>query len=253
MPQIMFCNELEQCFDMLARQGFDGVDLFFPNPREMDAREVRQWLDRAGLSVTMLAAQGDLMDDGLFLNNSVQLPELLERSRYHLEQCAELGAMPNIGFLRGRHEGRADSLRHMADGLAAYAALAADMGVKVLLEPICRYEIDSIHTAAQALELCRQAGSPGNVSLLLDLFHMNMEEPSLCGAIAASRGHIGHVHFVDNTRAVPGRGCLPLQDIVSCLRQGGYEGYLGIEAIPGPDPAAEARDGLDFTRLLLRA
>ena len=63
-------------------------------------------------------------------------------------------------------------------------------GVDVLLEPICRYEIDSIHTTDQAIDLCERAGKPANLGLLLDLFHMNIEEASVCGAICLSLIHI---------------------------------------------------------------
>ena len=181
MPQIMFAGDLEARCAFLAGIGYDGIDLYFPDPKGTDAHAVRSALDRCGLRATMLAAQGDLMADGLYLNDAGRLPELLERSKRHLEQCALLGAMPNIGFIRGWHRNSPDSLPRMADGLAAYCELATSFGVDVLLEPICRYEIDSIHTTDQAIDLCERAGRPGNLGLLLDLFHMNIEEASVCG------------------------------------------------------------------------
>lgn len=254
MPQIMFAGRFEEHCRLLAAIGYEGVDLFFPDPVNADAGAARRILEGCGLRATMLAAAGDLMADGLFLNDPSRRAELLERSRPHLEMAAQLGAMPNVGFLRGRHKGQpAESLRHMADGLAAYCELAQRMGVDVLLEPICRYEIDSILTTDQAIGLCALAGSPSNLGLLLDLFHMNIEEPSLCGAICRAGRLIRHVHFVDNTRAVPGMGCLNLQDVIACLKAVGYEGFLGIEAVPGPAPEEEARSGLAFTRALLDA
>ena len=168
MPQIMFAGDLEARCALLAGLGYDGIDMFFPDPQCTDARAAKAALDRNGLRATMLAAQGDLMADGLYLNDAGRLPELLERSKYHLEQCAVLGAMPNIGFIRGWHRNDQNSLPRMADGLAAYCQLAASFGVDVLLEPICRYEIDSIHTTDQAIDLCERAGKPANLGLLLD-------------------------------------------------------------------------------------
>ena len=251
MPQIMFAGDMEAHATFLAGLGYDGIDLFFPDPQGTDARTVKTTLDRCGLNATMLAAQGDLMAEGLYLNDPEKLPTLLERSKYHLEQCAILEAMPNVGFIRGWHRSNPDSLSRMADGLAAYCTLAASFGVDVLLEPICRYELDSILTTAQAIDLYERAGKPANLGLLLDVFHMNIEEPSICGAICRAGSLIKHVHFVDNTRAVPGMGCLNLQNIVACLKAVGYQGFLGIEAIPGADPQDEARRGLTFTRALL--
>ena len=45
-------------------------------------------------------------------------------------------------------------------------------------------------------------------------------------------------------------GCMALSDVVACLKAVGYEGFLGIEAVPGSDPEGEARSGLAFTRAL---
>ena len=115
MPQIMFAGDLEARCALLAGLGYDGIDMFFPDPQCTDARAAKAALDRNGLRATMLAAQGDLMADGLYLNDAGRLPELLERSKYHLEQCAVLGAMPNIGFIRGWHRNDPGSLPRMAD------------------------------------------------------------------------------------------------------------------------------------------
>lgn len=110
MPQIMFAGDLEARCALLAGLGYDGIDMFFPDPQGTDARTAKAALDRNGLRATMLAAQGDLMADGLYLNDAGRLSELLERSKYHLEQCAVLGAMPNIGFIRGWHRNDPGSL-----------------------------------------------------------------------------------------------------------------------------------------------
>lgn len=252
MPQIMFSGNLENIFSLLEQMGYEGVDLFFPEPEASDAHKTRQLLDSHGLKVTMLAAQGDLMKEGLFLNRPQTLPRLLEKSRRHLEMCAALDAMPNVGFLRGRIEGnREESLGNMSEGLKAYCELAGTFGLKVLLEPICRYEINSILTVDDALDLCDRAENPENLYLLLDLFHMNIEESSILGAIGRAKGRIGHVHFVDNTRAVPGHGCQKLGDVVECLAAAGYDGFLGLEAVPGRNPEKEARSGLACCRALL--
>ena len=160
--------------------------------------------------------------------------------------------MPNIGFHPGMAPQRSGQpAPHGARlKLAAYCQLAASLKCGRALGTVCRYEIDSIHTTDQAIDLCERAGKPANLGLLLDLFLMNIEEASVCGAICRAGSLVRHVHFVDNTRAVPGMGCMALPDVVACLKAVGYEGFLGIEAIPGSDPEGEARSGLAFTRAL---
>ena len=123
MPQIMFTGPLAATCDRLAALGYDGIDLFFPEPQAADVAAARRALADSGLSATMLSAQGDLMAQGLFLNRAGSLARLLEASRRHLAMCAELGAMSIVGFFRGQHKdvpgGRAESLAAMAGGLAA--------------------------------------------------------------------------------------------------------------------------------------
>ena len=255
MPQIMFAGPLAPICDRLAALGYDGIDLFFPDPPAADTAAARAALEASGLKAAMLSAQGDLMAEGLYLNRPGQLSRLLAASRRHLAMCAELGARSIVGFFRGQHKdvpgGHTESLKCMAEGLAAYCGLAETFGVGVLLEPINRYEMDSIHTVAEALSLREQAGAPANLAILPDVFHMNIEESSLAAAVALGGKHIGHVHFVDNTRAVPGLGCLALGSLAQCLGAAGYEGFLGMEAVPGADPEAEARAGLATLRALL--
>ena len=255
MPQIMFAGPLGPICAKLAALGYDGIDLFFPDPPAADVAAARKALDESGLAAPMLSAQGDLLAEGLFLTRPGVLPRLLEASRRHFAMCAELGARSIVGFFRGQHKdvagGREESLKCMAEGLAAYCALAGSFGVGVLLEPINRYEMDSIHTVAEALCLRAAAGAPANLAILPDVFHMNIEESSPAAAVALAGKQIGHVHFVDNTRAVPGLGCLALGALAQCLGAVGYDGFLGMEAVPGKDPEAEARAGLATLRALL--
>ena len=237
MPQIMFAGDLEARCALLAGLGYDGIDMFFPDPQCTDARAAKAALDRNGLRATMLAAQGDLMADGLYLNDAGRLPELLERSKYHLEQCAVLGAMPNIGFIRGWHRNDQTSLSRMADGLAAYCQLAASFGGDVLLEPICRYEIDSIHTTDQAIDLCERAGKPANLGLLLDLFHMNIEEASVCGAICRAGSLVRHVQYAAARGPAWAAGRCRMSWPAS--RPWATKGFSASK--PSPDPIRKAR------------
>ena len=97
MPQIMFTGPLAGTCDRLAALGYDGIDLFFPEPQAADVVAARRALADSGLSATMLSAQGDLMAQGLFLNRAASLGRLLEASRRHLAMCADLGARALVG------------------------------------------------------------------------------------------------------------------------------------------------------------
>ena len=127
--------------------------------------------------------------------------------------------------------------------------IAGECGVDYCLEVLNRFEGYLLNTCAECKKFVEEVDVDA-VKIMLDTFHMNIEEASVCGAICRAGSLVRHVHFVDNTRAVPGMGCMALPDVVACLKAVGYEGFLGIEAIPGSDPEGEARSGLAFTRAL---
>ena len=79
-----------------------------------------------------------------------------------------------------------------------------------------------------------------HLGLLLDTFHMNIEEPTYAGSIeqVMAAGQLWHIHLGDSNRLPPGQGHIPFGDIIAALRKSGYDGYLSAELFPRPDPDA---------------
>jgi D-psicose/D-tagatose/L-ribulose 3-epimerase len=119
---------------------------------------------------------------------------------------------------------------HLAvTNLREAAKYAADLGVKLAIEPINRFETDLVNTVDQGLELVQEIGAD-NVGLLLDTFHMNIEEKDIPAAILRAAGHIVEVHACANDRGTPGEDHLPWPKIAAALAQTHYDGPLVIEA-----------------------
>jgi D-psicose/D-tagatose/L-ribulose 3-epimerase len=70
----------------------------------------------------------------------------------------------------------------------------------------------------------------GNAGLLLDTFHMNIEEKDIPAAIGRAAGHIVEFHACSNDRGTPGEDHLPWPQIAEALKSAGYEGPIVIEA-----------------------
>jgi sugar phosphate isomerase/epimerase len=115
------------------------------------------------------------------------------------------------------------------------------------LEPLNRYETDIIHTVAEGMELIQRVGAP-NFGLLLDTFHMNIEEPSIEASIRACGERIFHFHVADSNRWHPGAGHLDLRSILAALRATGYDGYVSGEFMPLPDADTAARRAIEVLR-----
>lgn len=118
--------------------------------------------------------------------------------------------------------------------------VAEDYGVYLCVEVVNRFENPILNTAAEGVAFCKQVDSP-NVKLLLDTFHMNIEEDSIPAAIRLAGSYVGHLHTGEGNRKVPGKGHLPWKQICEALADIGYTGYAVMEPVVRSDiPAAQA-------------
>jgi sugar phosphate isomerase/epimerase len=124
--------------------------------------------------------------------------------------------------------------------------------VTLALEAINRYETNCFNRADELVALIEDNGLASS-GILLDTFHMNIEESSIENAVRTAGKHLCLVHFPDSNRWYPGAGHLDLLSIVGALREIGYDGYLALETLPLPDPETAARKGLTNLRRLLDA
>ena len=108
------------------------------------------------------------------------------------------------------------------------------------LEPLNRYETGLIHTVAEGLELLERVGA-GNLGLLLDTFHMNIEEPDLAVAIRTAGERLFHFHVADSNRWYPGAGHVDFGHLLVVMDEIGYTGYVSGEFMPLPDADTAAK------------
>ncbi len=115
------------------------------------------------------------------------------------------------------------------ESLKKAADYAGERGVRLAVEPLNRFETDLANTAEQALDLVERIDRE-NVGLLLDTFHMNIEEKSVPDAIRLAGDRLFHVHTCENDRGTPGTGHVPWGDVFTALHDIGYQGQLVIES-----------------------
>lgn len=108
-----------------------------------------------------------------------------------------------------------------------------DCGVVFNVEVVNRYEQFMLNTAEEAVQYVERVGSP-NCKILLDTFHMNIEEDSFRGAIKTAGERLGHVHVGETNRKVPGCGRTPWSEIFGTLREIGYSGAIVMEPFLRP-------------------
>ncbi|WP_191567295.1 sugar phosphate isomerase/epimerase family protein [Metabacillus idriensis] len=121
-------------------------------------------------------------------------------------------------------ETRKQSIKSMME-LADYAA---QYDITLLIETLNRFEQFLVNDAKEAVELVKDIGKD-NVKVMLDSFHMNIEEDFIGDAIRYTGDYLGHFHIGECNRKVPGKGHMPWSDMGQALRDINYDGYIVME------------------------
>ncbi len=110
------------------------------------------------------------------------------------------------------------------------------------MELLNRYEAHLLNTVDDGLRFCREVNAP-NVGLLLDAYHMNIEEKNLADAIQRAGDKLFLFHAADSNRQAIGRGHTDFRAIANALRAIDYRGDIVFECTaPGPDPFTAIKD-----------
>ena len=256
LPVALLSGSLDEKLAKAARLGADGVELMTVDPAKLDPTELRTQLHTYGLEAAAVASGGLAFALGLTLLHIEPDKAALAAQRLTdlIDFAAALGAsVVTIGSFRGRvATAGPEGAERLRAELARQGAHAAERGVRLAIEPLNRYEGDVIRTAAEGLDFIERVGSPA-VGLLLDTYHINIEECSWTAPfrLALAAGRLWHVHLGDNNRLPPGQGLIDFAAIVGALRAGGYTGYLSAELLPRPDPDQAAQNALTHMRPLL--
>ena len=114
------------------------------------------------------------------------------------------------------------------EGMKAVGDEADRLGITIALEVLNRFEGYLLNTAAEGAAFVREVDVPA-VRLMLDTFHMNIEEDDLAAAIRAAGPRIAHVHVDDTNRLQPGTGHMDFAGVFAALGEVGYDGWLTFE------------------------
>ena len=252
---VAFKGDFETNVASIAAYGYDGVELAIRDPNMIDADALLAVTDAHDLGVPAIGTGQAWGEEGLSFTDpdeSVRTAAI-QRVRDHIPFAARTEAVIIIGLLRGIVKPGVDHAQAMdwlTDALRRCSETAAPHGVRLVLEPINRYETTLINSIAQCLDLIDDVGAD-NFGVLPDTFHMNIEEPSIAESLRRAGPHIFHVHFADSNRWYPGAGHTDFAEVVQVLRKVGYAGYVSIEAMPEPDAETCAEESIQTLRRLL--
>lgn len=250
----------------VAELGFDGVEISLLGMSDEKIAFLRQLTKDLGLEVTCTTGLAPEQD---IASADAEVRKVgCDYLRWGIEVSSKLGSEQLTGVVFApwgffRSGEKAERTKRSADSLASIEDALQTNGVSLGIEAINRFETDLVNTAAEACALARMTGSD-RIGVLLDTFHMNMEEKDIGAAIRASKDKLLHFHCIENDRGVPGSGHVPWDGVFAALEDVGYDRWLtlemfiaaGVEVSPDlniwrpieADPTEAARDGLAFMK-----
>ncbi|WP_217897808.1 sugar phosphate isomerase/epimerase [Cobetia sp. QF-1] len=241
---------IEDIFARTARLGFDGVELH----GDLDAFTpdmIRALCQTHRLEVFSLTP-GDC-DPASPDASDREAAETYYRQLIDFAQAlggARVSLHGLVGRIRPADGSDQDSeYRHLVEVLTPLCDYAASREVPLVFEVLNRYESHLINTAAQCRRLIQDIGSP-QLKVLLDAYHMNIEEPDPVRALAETGDHLGLYHVADSNRGGIGQGHSQLADQFTQLSAMHYDGPIIVEApAMGPDPFTPVKTGDYLTTL----
>lgn len=227
----------------LSRFGYHGIEIS-GEPARYDPGEVRSLLDANGVacwgSVTLMTTGRDLIHEDAYVRYGTVK---------YMKDCIDLiaGLGGQILCIVPSTVGKIIPLaspqeewKWAVEGLREVAYYAGEKGVRPGIEPLNRFETNFINRHDQACLLAQEVGQ--NIGVVLDAFHLNIEEADPVEAIKNTGPLLIDFHVADNNRFPPGRGAINWRALIEALRSIGYDGYLTSEFVMPIDrtPAAAA-------------
>lgn len=236
---------VEQTLVRLKEQQFDAAEMY-GEPDKVDISKFRETADSCGLPICGITGMwGRSSPDGWKRKLLSQDQEIVRHSENYVKKCVEMcrhlgGGEFNVClFADDRNEfdsnhstisesNKKSKMEKAAPLLESLARFASDRGVKLLIEPLNRYSTPYCNNARDALYMAEKANHE-SVGVLLDTFHMNIEEASFERAILDSGDKLGHMHFADNNRTMPGSGHIDFGPVMEALRSISYGKFVSFE------------------------
>jgi D-psicose/D-tagatose/L-ribulose 3-epimerase len=230
-----FKNDAFNLLEKFSRWGFDSVELALEEPSHVDARAFRKALaDNNIVCGSVCAALGPGRD---LRGSKEEQQASMDYMKGVIDFMAEAGAPVLVGPLYsavGRAEAvERDEYRKQWDTVVGHlqklSEYAAARNVRLAIEPLNRYETDFINTCSQVLDLVRDIGHD-SAGILLDSYHMNIEEKNSAKAIKAAGAKLFHFHACGCDRGTPGNDHINWDEIVQALKEINYDQSAVIES-----------------------
>lgn len=230
--------DYKKYMDKVSALGFDVMEISCAALRDVYTTkeqliELREYAKEKNLILT--AGYGPTKAENLCSED----PETVKRAMTFFKELLPRLALMDIKVLGGglysywpvdftlNNDKEGDRERAIKN-LKELSKTAEEYDVTLGMEVLNRYEGYILNTCDEAIDFVDEIGS-SHVKIMLDTFHMNIEEDNIAAAIRKAGSRLGHLHLGEQNRMVPGKGSLPWGEIGQALRDIKYEGAAVME------------------------
>ena len=245
---------LDDCARHYPAAGVSGITVWRQHLEGRDIKQSGKMLRDAGLDIVSLCR------GGFFPASTAQgLQAAIDDNLKAIDQAHTLGA-PLIVLVCGAVPGQSlvESRKQIADGIAAVLPAAEQAGVKLAIEPLHPMYADdrsAINTMKQAHDVCDALGSPRNLGIAVDVYHVWWDETLESQIkLAGEKDRLFAFHICDwktpttdllNDRGLMGEGCIPIRKIKSWVDAAGFRGFNEVEIFSTKYWAMDQRNYLE--------
>ena len=239
----LFPGDLERAFSVAKELGFDGIEISVANPKEISLSKVKDLASKYQVGISAIATGGAAVRDGLIFSSpdkSIR-KAAVQRNKNHIDFASHFSAVVVIGLIKGWVDGDySQSEDYVTECLKECNEYAREKNVNIALEPINRFQEDFFNSILDCKKYLDKIHL-SNVKMMIDSFHMNVEDTDMWGNMRQAKDYIVHVHYSDSNRLAPGMGHFNFIKMTEVLKEINYSGYISAEILPIPDSYTAAR------------
>lgn len=241
---------LERSLERLQAIGYDGAEFMTVDPKRLNWEEVKSILNQTNMAATLVCTGEIFGQMGLSFTDpdAGVREEALSRLEDIIDFAGAIGANINIGRVRGRYHD--DIMPEQTEEWAVEACQRlSDYGKEkntyIALEEVCFEETNFLNSLEQAMTFIKRIGR-SNFKLMMDVFHMHIEEKSMEDSLRRYAGETINIHLTDSNRRYPGQGGLNFDSIIRTCAESGYEGPFCTEIFQYPDMETAAVKSYEY-------
>jgi len=230
-----FSDDTLDLFQKAHDMGFDTLEICIESPETINIDSIVKASKETEIEVIICGAFGhdrDISSDDLAIR---------EQGVEYIKACIDIANQVGSKLVSGpmysatgktnllSPDEKAKQWDLAVENMKIVSEYASEKGIKLAIEPLNRFETDFINTVAQGLELIGRIDAD-NVGLLIDTFHMNIEEKNTGDAIRLAGDKVFNFHACANDRGTPGNDNINWAEVKNALSDIDYNDYMVIEA-----------------------